>query len=73
MKNTKTDGYFEIVENGEFISCVYGKLKSGEPKTCKRCGREVINYFDTVYSDENGNEICGTYGTECFKKIATSS
>lgn len=70
MKNTKTDGYFEIMENGEFISCVYGKLKSGEPKTCKCCGREVTNYFDTVYIDENDNEICGTYGTECFKKIA---
>lgn len=70
MKNTKTDGYFEMMDNGKLITCVYGKLKNGEPKVCMCCGREVTNYFDTVYVDENDNEIFGTYGTECFKKIA---
>lgn len=71
MKNIKTDGYFEMMENREIIFCVHGTLtRNGEPKICKCCGREVTNYFDTVYVDENDNEIFSTYGTECFKKIA---
>lgn len=69
--NTKTDGYFEMMENGELITNVYGKLiRDGESQVCKCCGRKVTSYFVTVYIDENGNEIYGTYGTECFKKIA---
>ena len=70
--NTKTDGYFEMMENGELITNVYGKLiKNGEPQVCKCCGRTVTNYFETEYYDEHDNGHFGTYGTECFKKIAT--
>ena len=67
--NTRTDGYFTLNENGNIVDPVYGKLKSGEA-TCKCCGRKVTNFFETYYIDENDKEICGTYGTECFKKIA---
>ena len=69
--NTKTDGYFEMKINGEWISCVYGKLtKNGEPKKCDCCGRTVTSYFKTEYYDVDDNGHFGTYGTECFKKIA---
>lgn len=69
--NTKTDGYFSIEENGELISCVYGKLtRNGEPKICKCCGKMVKNYFDTEWYDEHDDGHFDTYGTECFKKIA---
>lgn len=70
--NKRTDGYFEIMENGEFISSVYGKLtKNGEPKICKCCGRKVTSYFDIEYYDENDDGHFATYGVECFKQIAT--
>lgn len=74
MKNlyTKTDGIFEMWENGELITDVYGKLtKHGEPKTCKCCGKQVTNYFETEYYDEHDDGHFATYGVECFKKIAT--
>ena len=69
--NTKSDGYFELRENGELITDVYGKLtRNGEPKKCQCCGRTVTSYFETEYYDEHDNGHFGIYGTECFKKIA---
>ena len=69
--NTKTDDYYEMRINGAYLN-VYAKLtKNGETRTCKCCGKTCENYFRTYYIDENDNEICETYGTECFKKIAT--
>lgn len=69
--NTKTDGYFEIRNNGEIINAYAKLVKNGETKTCKCCGRICESYFRAYHIDENDNEICETYGTECFKKIAT--
>lgn len=68
--NTKTDGYFTLNENGNIISMVYGKMKSGNT-TCNCCGRKVTRYMKTYYIDENDKEISSNYGMECFKKIAT--
>ncbi len=70
--NVKTDGYFEIMDNGKLVSGVYGfRVRNGKPAVCKYCGRTVTNYFDTVYYDEHDDEHAAIYGVDCFKKIAT--
>lgn len=69
--NTKTDGYFEMWDNGKYIGSVYGKLIKDGATICKKCGKIVTRYMEIYYIDENDNEISANYGTECFKKMAT--
>lgn len=66
--NTKTDGYFEVHQNGKHITDVYGKkIINGKPEICDCCGKTILNYFKTEYYDENDDGHFGTYGIDCFK------
>ena len=67
----KINGYYEIRDDGEVISAFAQLVINGVTEKCKCCGRSCKNYFLAYYINENNDEVCNIYGTECFKNIAT--
>lgn len=68
--NTKTNGYYEIRDDGGIISAFAQLVNNGKAERCKCCGKSCNNYFLAYYIDDDNDEVCNIYGTECFKKIA---